>query len=110
MGQSLFPVGDLEKPRCAASPSSLDLVAAKKKTPPVFCFIGERKFSDFLAKFLPAPARPHRNRGRQGDRHAPGLMYHTLEPAQGARHTAVATPPKKPGAWSTKRSSATRQW
>ena len=54
VGQSLFPVGDLEKPEVRRIAEQLDLITAKKKDSTGICFIGERKFKDFLAKFLPA--------------------------------------------------------
>ncbi len=36
IAQSLFPVGELEKPEVRKIAEDLDLITAKKKTPPVF--------------------------------------------------------------------------
>ena len=83
VGQSLFPVGDLEKPEVRRIAEQLDLVTAKKKDSTGICFIGERKFKDFLAKFLPAQPGPIETVDGKGDRHAPGLMYHTLGQRKG---------------------------
>ena len=83
VGQSLFPVGDIEKPIVRAIAEDLGLVTAKKKDSTGICFIGERKFKDFLARYL--PARPGNIRTVDGDiigRHD-GLMYHTLGQRKG---------------------------
>ncbi|WP_109428186.1 tRNA 2-thiouridine(34) synthase MnmA [Aggregatibacter kilianii] len=83
VGQSLFPVGDIEKPIVRAIAEDLGLVTAKKKDSTGICFIGERKFKDFLARYL--PAQPGNIRTVEGDiigRHD-GLMYHTLGQRKG---------------------------
>ena len=83
VGQSLFPVGDIEKPIVRAIAEDLGLVTAKKKDSTGICFIGERKFKDFLARYL--PAQPGNIRTVDGDiigRHD-GLMYHTLGQRKG---------------------------
>ena len=83
VGQSLFPVGDIEKPIVRAIAEDLDLITAKKKDSTGIWFIGERKFKDFLARYL--PAQPGNIRTVEGDiigRHD-GLMYHTLGQRKG---------------------------
>ena len=83
VGQSLFPVGDIEKLIVRAIAEDLGLVTAKKKDSTGICFIGERKFKDFLARYL--PAQPGNIRTVEGDiigRHD-GLMYHTLGQRKG---------------------------
>ena len=83
VGQSLFPVGDIEKPIVRAIAEDVDLITAKKKDSTGICFIGERKFKDFLARYL--PAQPGNIRTVEGDiigRHD-GLMYHTLGQRKG---------------------------
>ena len=83
VGQSLFPVGDIEKPIVREIAEDLGLITAKKKDSTGICFIGERKFKDFLARYL--PAQPGNIRTVDGDiigRHD-GLMYHTLGQRKG---------------------------
>jgi tRNA (5-methylaminomethyl-2-thiouridylate)-methyltransferase len=83
VGQSLFPVGDIEKPIVRAIAEELGLVTAKKKDSTGICFIGERKFKDFLARYL--PAQPGNIRTVDGEiiGHHDGLMYHTLGQRKG---------------------------
>ncbi|XHN73823.1 tRNA-specific 2-thiouridylase MnmA [Lonepinella sp. MS14437] len=83
VGQSLFPVGDIEKPIVRAIAGDLGLVTAKKKDSTGICFIGERKFKDFLARYL--PAQPGEIRTVEGKLvgHHDGLMYHTLGQRKG---------------------------
>lgn len=83
VGQSLFPVGDIEKSIVRAIAEELGLITAKKKDSTGICFIGERKFKDFLARYL--PAQPGNIRTVEGNiigRHD-GLMYHTLGQRKG---------------------------
>ena len=83
VGQSLFPVGDIEKTIVRAIAEDLGLITAKKKDSTGICFIGERKFKDFLARYL--PVQPGNIRTVEGDiigRHD-GLMYHTLGQRKG---------------------------
>ena len=54
VARSLFPVGDLEKPEVRRIAEEQDLITAKKKDSTGICFIGERKFTDFLGRYLPA--------------------------------------------------------
>lgn len=83
VGQSLFPVGDIEKPIVRAIAEDLGLITAKKKDSTGICFIGERKFKDFLARYLPAqPGEIRTVDGKVVGRHD-GLMYHTLGQRKG---------------------------
>ena len=83
VGQSLFPVGEVEKPVVRAIAEELGLITAKKKDSTGICFIGERKFKDFLARFLPAqPGEIKTTEGEVIGRHQ-GLMYHTLGQRKG---------------------------
>ncbi|OOF71287.1 tRNA 2-thiouridine(34) synthase MnmA [Rodentibacter caecimuris] len=83
IAQSLFPVGELEKPIVRAIAEDLELVTAKKKDSTGICFIGERKFKDFLARYLPAQSGEIKTiDGKVIGRHD-GLMYHTLGQRKG---------------------------
>lgn len=83
VAKSLFPVGDVEKPVVRAIAEDIGLVTAKKKDSTGICFIGERKFKDFLARYLPAqPGDIKTLEGEVVGRHD-GLMYHTLGQRKG---------------------------
>lgn len=83
ISQSLFPIGELEKPEVRRIAARLDLVTAKKKDSTGICFIGERKFRDFLGRYL--PAQPGKIITVDGDviGDHQGLMYHTLGQRKG---------------------------
>ncbi|MBY5991695.1 tRNA 2-thiouridine(34) synthase MnmA [Ferrimonas balearica] len=85
VAQTLFPVGELEKPEVRRIAEAQDLVTADKKDSTGICFIGERKFKDFLAKYLPAqPGDIETTEGEVIGQHD-GLMYHTLGQRKGLR-------------------------
>ena len=54
IAKTLFPVGELEKPVVRQIAEEHDLATAKKKDSTGICFIGERRFKDFLQQYLPA--------------------------------------------------------
>ncbi|BFM07183.1 tRNA 2-thiouridine(34) synthase MnmA [Halioxenophilus aromaticivorans] len=81
--RTLFPVGELEKPEVRRLAEEHDLITHNKKDSTGICFIGERRFKDFLEQYL--PARPGDIVTPEGDvigQHM-GLMYHTLGQRQG---------------------------
>lgn len=83
IAKTLFPVGELEKPEVRAIAEKHDLATAKKKDSTGICFIGERRFSDFLKQYLPAqPGEIKTTEGEVIGRHH-GLMYHTIGQRQG---------------------------
>ncbi|MGR5061622.1 tRNA 2-thiouridine(34) synthase MnmA [Photobacterium sp. DNB22_13_2] len=84
IGRSLFPVGELEKPEVRRIAEEQDLITAKKKDSTGICFIGERKFTEFLSKYLPAqPGNIETaDEGKVIGEHQ-GLMYHTLGQRKG---------------------------
>ncbi len=51
IARSLFPVGELEKPEVRAIAEKHGLATAKKKDSTGICFIGERRFTDFLKQY-----------------------------------------------------------
>ncbi|WP_298440284.1 tRNA 2-thiouridine(34) synthase MnmA [uncultured Ferrimonas sp.] len=83
VGQTLFPVGELEKPEVRRIAEEQGLITHNKKDSTGICFIGERKFKDFLAKYLPAqPGNIETAEGETIGKHE-GLMYHTLGQRKG---------------------------
>lgn len=83
IAKTLFPVGELEKPEVRALAEKHDLVTADKKDSTGICFIGERKFTDFLKQYLPAqPGDIVTDDGSIIGCHQ-GLMYHTIGQRQG---------------------------
>lgn len=84
IAQTLFPVGDLEKPAVRAIAEQQGLITHDKKDSTGICFIGERKFKDFLQQYLPAQPGDivSIDDGKIIGRHE-GLMYHTLGQRKG---------------------------
>lgn len=83
LGKSLFPLGDLEKSevRELAEKSGFENFAKKDSTG--ICFIGERKFKEFLSQYLPARPGDIRTLDNQIIGQHDGLMYYTLGQRQG---------------------------
>lgn len=83
IARTLFPVGELEKPAVRRIAEKYELATARKKDSTGICFIGERRFSDFLKQYLPAqPGDIETTGGNVIGRHH-GLMYHTIGQRQG---------------------------
>ena len=83
VAQTLFPVGELEKPEVRRIAEQQGLVTAGKKDSTGICFIGERKFKDFLQQYLPAqPGTIESVDGEELGQHE-GLMYHTIGQRKG---------------------------
>ncbi|MGL6159221.1 tRNA 2-thiouridine(34) synthase MnmA [Microbulbifer sp.] len=81
--KSLFPLGELEKPEVRRLAEEHDFVTHDKKDSTGICFIGERRFKDFLEQYLPAqPGDMETPEGEVMGRHT-GLMYHTIGQRQG---------------------------
>ncbi|MCY4045155.1 MAG: tRNA 2-thiouridine(34) synthase MnmA [Cellvibrionales bacterium] len=81
--KTLFPVGELEKPEVRAIAEKHGLVTANKKDSTGICFIGERRFKDFLNTYLPAqPGEIITDQGETLGKHQ-GLMFYTLGQRQG---------------------------
>jgi tRNA-specific 2-thiouridylase len=81
--KSLFPVGELEKPEVRRIAEEHGLVTHNKKDSTGICFIGERRFKDFLQQYLPAqPGEIQTPDGKVIGEHM-GLMYHTIGQRQG---------------------------
>ncbi len=93
---ALFPVGSLRKAEVREIAGKLQLATHDKKDSTGICFIGERKFKDFLETYL--PAQPGDIESVDGDlvgRHA-GLMYYTLGQRQGLGIGGIRNRPEAP--------------
>jgi len=96
LAKTLFPVGELKKPVVRQIAEEHDLITANKKDSTGICFIGERRFKDFLQQYLPA---------QKGDivtddgitigTHD-GLMYYTLGQRGGIVIGGVKDRPEEP--------------
>ena len=83
IGQTLFPIGDIPKPEVREIAKQHGLITHDKKDSTGICFIGERKFKDFLSQYLPAnPGTIETAEGESIGEHQ-GLMYHTLGQRKG---------------------------
>jgi len=79
----LFPLGDLEKAEVRRIAAAAGFDNHRKKDSTGICFIGERRFRDFLQRYL--PVQPGRIRDTEGvtlGEHM-GLAYYTLGQRQG---------------------------
>jgi tRNA-specific 2-thiouridylase len=78
-----LPVGDLTKRRVRALAREQGIPTYAKKDSTGICFIGERPFRDFLARYLPQEPGPIETpEGRVVGSHT-GLAYYTLGQRQG---------------------------
>ncbi|MDN3440764.1 tRNA 2-thiouridine(34) synthase MnmA [Psychrobacter sp. APC 3279] len=78
IAKTLFPVGELEKPMVRQIAEEHDLATAKKKDSTGICFIGERRFKDFLQQYLPAQKGEILTDDNKVIGTHDGLMYYTL--------------------------------
>lgn len=79
----LFPVGDLEKPMVRAMAASRGLATASKKDSTGICFIGEKRFHEFLSHYLPAKSGPIKTPDGTIVGQHDGLMYATIGQRKG---------------------------
>ncbi|WP_236848829.1 tRNA 2-thiouridine(34) synthase MnmA [Candidatus Thiodictyon syntrophicum] len=83
LGHALFPLADLTKPQVRTIARGLGLDNAEKRDSTGICFIGERRFRDFLARYLPREPGPIETPdGRRLGEHQ-GLTYYTIGQRQG---------------------------
>ena len=85
LAQTVFPLGDLVKSEVRELARYHGLSNHDKKDSTGICFIGERPFREFLAKFLPANPGPIKTAAGETIGEHLGLMYYTLGQRQGLR-------------------------
>ena len=78
LAKSLFPIGHMHKKEVREKAAKLGLSVTDKKDSTGICFIGERRFKDFLNQFLPAKQGEIKTlEGRTIGTHN-GAMYYTI--------------------------------
>ena len=83
LSHSLFPLGEMEKSEVRRIATAQGFVNHAKKDSTGICFIGERKFRNFLNRFIPAqPGNIVTDSGEVIGQHS-GLMFYTLGQRQG---------------------------
>jgi tRNA-specific 2-thiouridylase len=90
LSHTLFPLGDLPKDEVRRLAKEAGFPNHEKKDSTGICFIGERKFRDFLNRYLPANPGPIETAdGEQLGEHQ-GLMYYTIGQRKGLGIGGVA--------------------
>jgi len=83
LSRALFPLGELPKSRVRTLAREAGLEVHDKKDSTGICFIGERPFAEFLARYVPSQPGPIESvDGRYLGRHR-GLAFHTIGQRQG---------------------------
>jgi len=92
----LFPIGDLEKPEVRRIAFESGLPTHAKKDSTGICFIGERRFRDFLARYIPSKSGVIKTMtGGKVGMHQ-GVMFYTLGQRQGLGIGGVKNAPDEP--------------
>ena len=93
LANTLFPLGEIEKPEVRKIANDLNLSIAKKKDSTGICFIGERDFKEFLKNYLPAKegniidVDSHSVLGKHE-----GVLYYTIGQRKGLNIGGVGGP------------------
>lgn len=83
LSHSIFPIGHLQKNEVRKIALDAGLITSKKKDSTGICFIGERKFKQFLSEYMLAqPGYIETDKGEKIGQHD-GLMFYTLGQRQG---------------------------
>lgn len=94
--QAIFPLGGLTKPQVRQIALEQGFVTHNKKDSTGICFIGERRFKNFLQEYLPAkPGNIESIDGQILGQHD-GLMYYTIGQRQGLRIGGLKETDNKP--------------
>jgi len=96
LSKSLFPIGDLHKTDIRKMAEKYGFANHDKKDSTGICFIGERKFTEFLQRYLPTqPGEMRTPDGQYIAKHS-GLMYYTFGQRQGLGIGGVKDAPDEP--------------
>lgn len=96
LSRALFPIGDMEKLAVRQIAQKAGFLNSRKKDSTGICFIGERKFKDFLQQYLPTQlGEMQTSEGEIVGEHQ-GLMYYTLGQRKGLGIGGVKTAGEAP--------------
>jgi tRNA-uridine 2-sulfurtransferase len=96
LAHTLFPIGHLHKIEIRQLAEKAGFDNYRKKDSTGICFIGERKFTEFLQRYLPTqPGEMRTPEGQLIGNHQ-GLMYYTLGQRQGLGIGGVKDAPDEP--------------
>ncbi|MEA3643884.1 MAG: tRNA 2-thiouridine(34) synthase MnmA, partial [Lamprobacter sp.] len=96
LSRALFPLADLTKAEVREKARQLGLANAEKKDSTGICFIGERRFADFLDRYLPRNPGPIMTpEGEVVGEHR-GLAWYTIGQRQGLGIGGVAAREEAP--------------
>ena len=94
--KSLFPIGELKKSEVRKIAKDRKFNIHNKKDSTGICFIGERKFKDFLSKYVPAKVgNIETTNGTIIGKHS-GVMFYTIGQRQGLGIGGVKNYPENP--------------
>ncbi|ELA08199.1 tRNA-specific 2-thiouridylase MnmA [Moraxella macacae 0408225] len=96
IAKTLFPVGELEKSQVRKIATKHNLATANKKDSTGICFIGERRFKDFLQQYLPAQKGEIISDDGQIIGMHDGLMYYTIGQRGGIGIGGIKNRPEEP--------------
>ncbi len=96
LASTLFPVGELPKTEVRAIAERLGLATARKKDSTGICFIGERDFREFLARYIAIkPGTIETPEGVRVGQHS-GIAFYTLGQREGLQIGGVRGRPQAP--------------
>ena len=96
LSRTLFPIGHMQKSEIRQLAQKAGFGNHTKKDSTGICFIGERKFKEFLQRYLPTqPGEMRTSAGHYVAQHQ-GLMYYTLGQRQGLGIGGVKDAPDEP--------------
>jgi len=83
LSKSIFPLGEINKTDVRTLASENNFITQNKKDSTGICFIGERRFKDFLQQFIPAQRGIMQTPEGEQIGHHDGLMYYTIGQRKG---------------------------
>ena len=83
LAKSIFPLGELTKTQVREIAADNHFITQNKKDSTGICFIGERRFKDFLQQFIPAQRGVMLTPEGEEIGHHDGLMYYTIGQRKG---------------------------